>query len=253
MTTKQIHQFWSAEPYPHLIIDNWMEPRLYADIVMRLRNINDKPSLSFSTNIEAGKTTYDSDSEIGRVLQPFVDSLVCAATMKELRELTGIKEITPLTEMNVNTNYKYFHQMQGGGVLGSHVDHSQIYDKQGKIVDERVHFLNAIFYADIPQFASGGSTALYRQMGWGQPVKRVSAIPNRLLLFLHSSNSFHGVVKLNSGWVYPRTTIYMDYYCKAADLPRRFSWWKHRTTFVPKSWRPSYWYWYFDWLRREQF
>ena len=45
-------------------------------------------------------------------------------------------------------------------------------------------------------------------------VKKINPIPNRLVLFIHSANSFHAVNKISGPSNYQRMTYYMDYYAE---------------------------------------
>ena len=78
------------------------------------------------------------------------------------------------------------------GFLGSHVDHSSI--KEGKFC----HIANTIFYASNKWEKDwGGNTILFSRNGFSQEVK-IEPIPNRLIFFIHTANSFHGVSRYYS-------------------------------------------------------
>jgi hypothetical protein len=94
----------------------------------------------------------------------------------------------------------------------------------------------------------------------------VECRPNRLLIFLHTSQSFHGVSRLTGNEI-PRFTVYMDYYAKVAELSLLNTqtkayqsdflplFWKHRTTFVPFTLRYAHRYlpWYLLYLTRQKY
>lgn len=139
--------------------------------------------------------------------------------------------------------------MTDGGYLGSHVDHSNI----GK---NDVHMLNCIFYISEKWDASwGGHTVFFNKFGFKEKSKIIYK-PNRLVIFLHSSQPFHGVTKLKGNSL-ERSTIYMDYnthkdnlkYLNVQSLKygSKFvaNYWRHQTTFIPttlKSFRYFYIY-----------
>jgi hypothetical protein len=253
--------FWNAKPFPHIIIDDFMPYYNVKDFQLALEyQKDDKPHTSFMTSIEKNKQTFNKDSHLGYELEPVVKKITSYDFRYCLmRMLSPVSfDIIPLTYINNDkTDYKYFHQMDQGGILGSHVDHSQIYDKNG-IVDDRIHFLNCIYYVN--DVTKGGATALYDKSGLGRPLKLVEAKANRLLIFLHTSQSFHGVTEIEQLGKFKRTTVYMDYYIDKKDLNKvrplaklkgvDFNFWKHKTTFVPKDMRPSYWQQYIYWMMR---
>jgi hypothetical protein len=264
-----VQKFWQAKPFPHLIIDNWFDRDQYEDIIAKAYGVHSDPAAVFNTSIERGKTTYDQNSELGRLFKPFVDRLTSKEFMGELQELTGLDRIIPLTKYTDTIDYKFFHQMKSGGILGPHADHSQVYRKDGTLVDGKIHFLNTIFYAVSHAWDSphrfGGSTELYGKRGLGKALAQVECVPNRLLIFLHSSESFHGVSQIGD-LVDPRTSIYMDYYIdkeQISDLQQtarkyhsefRPQFWRHRTTFVPKDLKNLHRYlpWYLEWMMRRR-
>ena len=88
----------------------------------------------------------------------------------------------------------------------------------------------------------GGSTEFYKYYGLVKGAK-VKYKPNRLVLFLHSSKSFHKVSRIKNNKV-NRFSVYMDYYIHKDKLDffirstrnkKRYipEFWKHQTTFVP--------------------
>ena len=50
-------------------------------------------------------------------------------------------------------------------------------------------------------------------------IKKITPVANRLVLFVHSSTSFHGVNKVQSPAGVNRSTYYMDYYINDKQLP----------------------------------
>lgn len=248
--------FWRNSPFPHLAVDSWWQNDSQLNRINNaLLEISEPSQTTYSSSIEANKEIYNTNSFIGHLLDPIVEELTNQSFLDKLSELTYIKDIKPLTYWNEDkdTDYKYFHRMFQNGILGSHVDHSQIYNKKGQIISgDYVHFLNVIFYVN-GDFL-GGETCLYGKTGYGEALARIIPAAGRMLIFLHNSESFHGVSRLFAGS--PRTTVYMDYYCPKTELFKmgihnRF--WKHRTTFVPKSikhWR--YFQWYLEWKMKRK-
>jgi len=248
ISNEQIVSFWNAKPYPHLVIDNFWE----ADEFEKLSNsnINFFPERTFNTSIENNKQVFSAE-DLPPKLKFTVDLLGSEWFVDNyLYPLTNILPINPLLNFP-NTIYRFHHQMGRGGILGNHVDHSFLDQSPGQI-----HILNAIYYHHQRWDKSwGGYTTLNNK-----PI--VEPKPNRLLIFLHTSKSFHGVGRLICPENLKRKTIYMDYYCRVTDLWRLnqqsykynyttnawLEFWKHHTTFVPGwSW-DSYKYWK-NWIK----
>lgn len=265
MATKERKMFWQAQPYPHIIIPNFMSNSIWIDMLSKVRSLDSsEPYAKFDTNIQRGKTTFNKDSRLGNILEPVANALISPAWLKILAPLVVVSEdILPLSIYKDEIDYKYFHQMNKGGILGSHVDHSQVYSKDsGLPVDNKIHFLNCIYYLTTTH---GGSTELYGSAGFGKPLETVPCSANTLLIFLHTSQSFHGVSRVLDLYDnIPRTTVYMDYYTNKHGISQlqttankeccNFTpdWWKHRTTFVPKDWMRMHLYlpWYLEWMMR---
>ena len=127
--------------------------------------------------------------------------------------------------------------MDTGGYMTSHVDHSTINDE--------VHFCNSILYLSDLNSKSSGATEFYSKNGL-KIIKKIKAKENRLLIFIHTSQSFHGVSNILDK-ANKRYTIYMDYYIPKKKLYKlqkkydeyrkgeKIKFWRHQTTFLPKS------------------
>lgn len=242
--------FFHAQPFPHIIIDDWLQPKLFQEILVRYQHKlsyhQHTPALSFNTKIERRKSVFDLNSDLGMCLLPIVQALISPEWLIELQWLMDDASLRPLTELQTpDTQYKYIHLSEPGGYLGAHVDHCQLYDKNAKIVmRSNIHTLNCIFYV-----YGEGTTELYGPSGWGKPLKMVEAKPNRLLIFRHDSRAFHGGGEVKS----QRTTIYMDYYSHISKV-NPANYWQHATTFVPKDWKSlrRYLPGYLRWMMRKQ-
>ena len=133
--------------------------------------------------------------------------------------------------------YYPFHSSKSGGVLGAHVDHSNL--------DRNYHFANSLLYVH-PEWKKnwGGETILFSGNGL-IPKKLVLPKPNRLVLFIHSNSSFHGVKKIRCPKGINRNSYYMDYYihpknvktlnvaAKGLGYQKKLKFSYHPTTFIP--------------------
>jgi hypothetical protein len=232
-----ISQFWNAKPFPYLCIDNFLESDTFQDLAKDVGKTSIKPTLTFETEIEKGKAIF-SNKNCPASIQDAVGMLSHPEFLMQLKELIGINSLGPLTDFNSeHMPFNYFHLMSDGGILGSHVDHSSI-------GDDNVHVLNCIFYISEQWDTSwGGHTVFFNKLGVKEKSK-VTYKPNRLVIFLHSSQSFHGVSKIK-GNSCERGSIYMDYLTNKNNLKHlniqsqkygsKFiaKYWRHQTTFIP--------------------
>ena len=83
-----------------------------------------------------------------------------------------------------------------------------------------MHVANSIFFVS-PKWETswGGETLLFSNTGL-KIIKKIIPSTNRLVLFIHSSSSFHGVNKITSPVGVNRNSYYMDYYVHDKQLPR---------------------------------
>jgi hypothetical protein len=158
---------------------------------------------------------------------------------KLVSEITGWNgKIYSLFEMPGFGGYAPYHTMKHGGFLGSHVDHSHVQD------GEYIHIANSIFYASTKWLTEwGGATQFFDESGTKQ-IGMSYPEPNKLVVFIHDSNSFHGVSRITSPPEITRRSFYMDYYIHKSDLElfkesflakhnREFLYFKYLTMFLP--------------------
>ena len=236
-----ISQFWNAKPFPHIYIDDFLDDDSFQILAKAAKEVDIKPAMTFNSEIQSGKDIF-SNADSPKAIQAIVDVLSHPEFVQQLSILTKIENIRPLTEFKSDfLPFKYFHQMSDGGHLGSHVDHSTV-------GIDNVHVLNCIFYiTDKWESDWGGDSLFFSKFGFKEKA-RVSYKPNRLVIFLHTSQSFHGVSKLR-GNRYKRSTIYMDYNLdknklenvknQAINNGSKFipKFWAHQTTFIPGSFK----------------
>lgn len=259
-------KFWTAKPFPHLIIDDFLPSDKFNKLSKELVDHFHirKSQQKFNTSIEKNKETFSND-QLGAETLGLISEVTKQEFLDKLSFLTSIYHVTPLTSQE-NYIYKFLHKMTDGGFLGSHVDHSYINKNDG-----HVHYLNCIYYAhDLWDTNNwGGETLMYDSLGF-KVKNKIAPKPNRLLIFLHSAHSWHGTAKLTGNRHIDRFTIYMDYYCRVNEIPalqnnaRIYAndndyflpeFWQHKTTFSPRLKLDSIKYWgtYLKYLLRKSF
>ena len=220
--------FKSAKPFPHIILDNFLDESFFKNLNVDKIKINKQKGLLFNTEIETNKWT-SKNVELNEGISKIVNELYTTDFINNLSKLSKIKD---LFSTNVgNTALANYHEMYESGFLGTHVDHSSEPDTG------LPHVLNIILYLSKNWDKSwGGSTMLANKNGT-KIEKTIDYIPNRAVIFLHTPFTFHGVTKIQNNLT-KRSTIYVDYYSqnknpyKHLDLQFKNVWFKHPTTFI---------------------
>lgn len=205
---------WYLDPFPHAIVDNFLPSSTFDLLKQSLHDLSDiETKKKFSTPIE--RKTIFTNHNIGAPSLDLIELLGSNAVKKMFQSAFG-PEINILS-MGETENYSGlspFHVTEKGGYLGSHVDHSSVNNHSQR------HICNSIFYAsDEWEDGWGGETLLFSKNGL-RVMKKVAPHPNRLLLFIHTASSFHGVSPYEPTRSMPRKTFYHDYYCNEVDITK---------------------------------
>ncbi len=228
---------WELNPFPHAIIDNFLPQEIFKKISESLDNVDnfDDIKKEFTSHVEYKKKVYG-DSDLKGNLKLPVEILGSQIIKKIFERYLNVNNVISLTDWDNYGGYFPFHSMKTGGLLGTHVDHSHSRDNL-------LHIANAIYYASSDWREDwGGETFFSNQTGF-KIIKKIEPKPNRVVLFVHSSSSFHGVQKIHCPEKINRNTYYMDYYISDNQFPNllknlknnsldlRFTF--HSTTFIP--------------------
>ena len=235
MNCKTIDVKWHSTPFPHAIIDNFLDQDEFNSLTKELDGQNTTILRDYITSAER-KTIYN-DHKMGEhalaLIRTMGGDIVKKAIQNELN-----CDITSLGETFDYSGYSPYHITRDLGYLGSHVDHSSVRSEKLR------HVANSIFYASSSWEEDWGGETIFFSKNGLRPVKKIKPIPNRLVLFLHSANSFHGVEVFNSNGVQERRTFYHDYYVNEANINTAMDFLNqrhnlklkhayHSTTFVP--------------------
>ncbi len=227
---------WELNPFPYAIVDNYLDKNNFIELIKELDNIKPELQTKFSSALEE-KNIYKNLS-----LKKNSKNFVKKAGSKEIKDIissfSGGLPILSLKETKNFSGYSTFHITKSKGMLGSHVDHSDIEDGR------YFHIANTIFYASSKwERGWGGETILYSNNGL-IPEVIIEPLPNRLIIFIHSANSFHGVKSYNPSDKTYRKTFYHDYYIhknyKSKFIQyvnrkrnKKLTFSRHGTTFIP--------------------
>ena len=207
---------WKNNPFPHAILDNFLPDELFEKISLSSNLVGDIDNFkkSFTSHVELNKKVYGNNDLKGDLRLP-VDIIGGNTLKKILENYLDIEGLISLNDWKNYGGYYPYHTMKTGGLLGAHVDHSHSAND-----NKLLHVANAIFYVSQKwDEAWGGETLLFNSTGF-KIIKKISPKPNRLILFIHSSTSFHGVSKTNSPSEITRNTYYMDYYVNDTQIKK---------------------------------
>jgi len=227
---------WESYPYPYCVIDNFLSTNEFNRLQIELNSSSNTLQTSFKTPLEE-KSIYKD-----KTLKKEAKNIMKIMGSNEIKNLISTQinssEIISFSETENFSGYSPFHITKNRGCLGSHVDHSFI--SNGKFR----HIANTIFYAsEVWEKDWGGQTILFSRNGFNQKV-RIEPIPNRLIIFIHTANSFHGVSLYKSNCDIERRTFYHDYYVPESEIDKvmhtlnknrieKLIHSSHGTTFIP--------------------
>ena len=227
---------WEKHPFPYAVIDNLLPLNKFNELQNSLNTSKLEVLSTFNTKIE-NKTIFKANTLPNKIKETI--NLLSGKTIKDsISSRLGGLELLSLSDTNNFSGYSPLHSTSREGCLGSHIDHSSIEN------DKYKHIANTIFYASNKwEEKWGGETILFSRNGF-RKVKLIEPRPNRLIIFIHTANSFHGVTNYTPKDDTPRLTFYNDYYIKDSEIlfalneinknrkkPLTHSF--HSTTFIP--------------------
>ena len=236
-------EFLNANPFPYLVIDEFLEPDYFKNLKKILNEMtSSEDGRNFDTEVE-NKKWISLNSSLPNLIKQIIDALHADEWVNNVQNLTGIDSL--ITTSHGNTILANYHEMEPGGFLGVHVDHSH------EPVTGSPHVLNVLIYLTEDWHENdGGSTFFYDKTG-KNIVSKVPYKQNRAVIFLHTPFSFHSVERISETVQKKRKSIYVDYYSKSYkpynNINLNFSskWFEHGTTFKLNS--------YFDYFKKENY
>jgi len=227
---------WVNYPFPHIVIDNYLPENEFKKLSKELESTDTKLQRKFKTALE--NKEIHKDETLKQNARKLINNMSSEEIKKFISKKIKSLPLISLGEKKDYSGYSPFHTTYFGGFLGSHIDHSSI--ENGDLI----HVANTIFYASTEWKKNwGGETILFSNNGFFQKVK-ISPKPNRLIIFIHCANSWHGVSKYNPKKEVTRKTFYHDYYiskvhrdnfitCINKNRKNKLTFSTHSTTFIP--------------------
>ncbi len=201
---------WEEYPFPYAVIDNLLPVNEFNKLQDSLNSSKLEVLSTFNTKVE-NKTIYKANT-----LPYKITKIINLLSGKQIKTSISAKlgglELLSLSDTNDFSGYSPLHSTSRNGCLGSHIDHSSIENDQYK------HIANTIYYAsNYWEKGWGGETILFSRNGF-KKIKLIEPKPNRLIIFIHTANSFHGVTNYTPNDSTPRLTFYNDYYIKDSEI-----------------------------------
>ncbi len=226
---KHKEAYQSAAPFPHIYIDDFMDPEILSKAVDAFPKPEDFDFYKYDNPLEK-KLAFDQVSKLPAPIADILIALNSAAFLRFLEEITGIDGLIP------DPYYRGggIHQIPKGGKLDVHIDFNQ----HQKLKLQRR--LNVLIYLNKdwkPEY--GGNFEIWKgHKKDGQHVLESCAtkiLPyfNRLALFNTSEKSYHGhpdALTCPDGWT--RKSIATYFY--TVDRPADELTEAHSTTFIKR-------------------
>ncbi len=201
-------RFTSADPFPHVVLDDVIEPEFARRIAASLPSFEQslQRGFRFETVNERRKVQVTDRAALSPPLRELLDALHSPEWLETLGRITGIPGLLADERLLGGG----LHQTGRGGRLDVHTDFNYVPDVQW------FRRLNLLLYLN-PGWREewGGELEL-----WDDQVKncrvRVSPVLGRCVVFATSTKSFHGTTTIRSPDDVPRSSFALYYYTREA-------------------------------------
>lgn len=216
-------KFRAAQPYPHIVIDNFLLPAAAERISKAYPSFDEAKSQGFSFNMvnEQKKVQITDRTRFPEPVQALNEAISSPAFLADLSYITGIPKL--LADPGLIGGG--MHLTGSGGRLDVHVDFN-ILEQQTPKLFRRLNIL--IYLNPVWDDGWGGRIEL-----WDRDVKQCHArcLPalNRCLIFETSESSFHGVAPITA----PPSVVRQSYaaYYYTSEAPTGWDGKAHTTVF----------------------
>jgi len=181
VSTSGASQYQSAEPFPHIVIDDFLPERFLNPVLERFPSPEELKWTRFNNSYEK-KLAFARVEQLHPIIRDLLHFLNSSLVLQFLEKLTGISGLIPDPYFSGGG----LHQIQRGGKLEVHVDFNKLENLK---LDRR---LNLIIYLNKDwKEAYGGHLDLWDR-SLKRPVKRTLPIFNRCIIFSTTEYSYHG-------------------------------------------------------------
>ena len=184
--TNALHEKYKfATPYPHIVIDNFLEPDYIQTILTEIQGYNtmldDMQTREPDYIVQSKKIGLSDTTRMGTIVRSFLEKTQSSDMIQFLEKITGIQDLL--------SDPSFFgggiHRTTKGGRLAIHADfnvhpYTQTYRR-----------VNALLYLNDWKPSDKGELELWRQ-DMKQCVQSIPPIMNRLVIFNITDTAFHG-------------------------------------------------------------
>jgi Rps23 Pro-64 3,4-dihydroxylase Tpa1-like proline 4-hydroxylase len=174
--------YQSADPYPHVVIDDFLEPSAVAAAIAEFPPLDPDQWTNF-IHVNERKFSNTDPSTWGNTLQRILDELNSPRFVRFVGQLLGVDDLIADPSLEGGG----LHQSTRGGFLNIHADytvhpHSRTWQRRANLLV----YLNEDWR---PEY--GGDLELW-SADMKECVEKVAPIANRALIFTTDVTSFHG-------------------------------------------------------------
>jgi hypothetical protein len=210
-------QYNGANPYPHIVIEDFLPPKILEICLQRFPKVLDKEGMTFDRPQERLKSSFNPDHLDG-ALRCFFYSLNSKPFIRFLENMTGIKGLIP----DPYFMGAGFHEIKNGGHLSVHADFNH---HKPMNLERRINVL--IYLNKDWKEEYGGQLELW-DVDMTACQKSVLPVFNRCVVFNTTSKSNHGNPNvINHPQGIPRRSIALYYYTSTWSDEKR----EHTTQF----------------------
>lgn len=172
----------TADPFPHIVLDNVLSGSMFAAAVAEFPAIED-PSWTGYLHVNEMKFANPRHDEWGPTLQAIAEALCSNDFVKLLSELTGFEHL----KADLTMDGGGLHQTLRGGHLNVHADfttHHRNHNWRRRI--------NILLYLNESWASEWGGALELWDSDVRSCVRKVEPVANRMLIFTTSGDAYHG-------------------------------------------------------------
>ncbi len=208
---KIINSNYESYPFPHVIIDDLIKSDKIQDILKAVNHLNDENAQAKFINTKSSTqfNKYAFNNDYGELLKELFTELNSPEFISYLEQLTGI---TGIITGDIALRGAGIHRIKKGGYLQLHTDFNSYTTASGEKLDRRI---NLLIYLNSSWRDSYNGHLFLCDKEKCAPVKKISPLLNRCVIFNTSKYSVHGhPIPLNTPESISRQSIAVYYYTK---------------------------------------
>jgi hypothetical protein len=175
-------RFQSAKPFPHIVLDDFLDPESASLVMKEFANVTDVGWTSFA-HVNERKLSHTKPEQWGATMRAVLQELQSQRFVQFLGAMSGVEGLL----VDDSLAGGGLHQSQSGGFLNIHADYT-VHPRHRRW-ERRINVLLYLNEEWPPEY--GGDFEL-----WSTDMKRcervVAPTGNRVVIFRTSGDSFHG-------------------------------------------------------------